>query len=66
MIINKVRKHGVENFTYTGELGNSLIRVVFEDGAIPTEGNIKVTLGKMITKNGQNFYYVKSYKIEGV
>lgn len=63
MIIKKVKKHGTENITYTGEIDNSLVRVVFEDGAIPTEGNIKVTLGKLITKNDQNFYYIKSYKV---
>ena len=62
MIIKNLKKHGTENITYTGEIDNSLIRVVFEDEAIPIEGNIKVTLGKLITKNGQNFYYIKSYK----
>ena len=63
MIIRKIKKHGTENITYTGEIGDSLIRVVFEDGAIPVEGNIKVVIGKLITKNDQNFYYIKSYKV---
>ena len=61
MIIKNIKKHGNTNITYTGEIDNSLIRVIFEDEALPTEGNIKVILGKLITKNGQNFYYIKSY-----
>ena len=62
MVVKKVKKHGTENITYTGEIDNSLIRIVFEDEAVPTEGDIQVTLGKLVTKNGQNFYYIKAYK----
>jgi hypothetical protein len=63
MIIKKIKKHGIENITYTGEIDNSLIRLVFEDGAVPVEGSIKVLVGKLVTKNDQNFYYIKSYKV---
>lgn len=62
MIIKKIKRHGTEIFTYSGEVGDQKVIVVFEDGAIPIEGDLRVILGKMVTKNNQNFYYVKSYK----
>lgn len=61
MILKKIRKHGSTNITFTGELGNTRVNVVFEEGVTPIEGVIKVTNGKVITKGDLNYYYVKSY-----
>ena len=66
MVIRKVKKHGIENISYSGEIGNTLVRVIFENGSPPVEGDIEVTVGKMVTKNRQNFYYVKSYQRVGL
>lgn len=66
MLIRNVRKHGTTNFnlSYSGEIEGSKVIVVFENGVYPTEGDIDVTVGKMITKKGQNFFYVKEYMEE--
>ena len=61
MILKKIRKHGQVNTTYTGEVGDTKVVVVFENEAKPVEGDIKVTNGKIVTKGDMNYYYVKSY-----
>ena len=61
MILKKVRKHGNTNITYTGEVGNIRVVVVFEEGVTPLEGDLNVINGKMVTKGNMNYYYVKGY-----
>lgn len=63
MEIYNIKKHGENQPTYFGEIGNSKVLVVFENEALPVEGNIRVLLGKMITKNNQNYYYVSRYEL---
>ena len=62
MEILNIKRHGKDTFTYFGEVANNKVLVVFENEALPVEGNIQVIKGKMITKNGQNYYYVSSYR----
>ena len=62
MVIRNIKKHGTDHFSYSGEIENSKVIVVFENGISPIEGDIQVVLGKMITKNNQNFYYIREYK----
>lgn len=64
MIIRNIKKHGTSVLSYSGEIENSKVIVVFENGVKPVEGDIQVTLGKMITKNNQNYYYVRGYQGE--
>lgn len=61
MVIKNIKRHGLAVHQYFGEIEGQKIIVVFEDGAKPVEGDIKVTLGKIVIKNNQNFCYVKSY-----
>ena len=61
MLLRKVKKHGQANITYTGELGETRVIVVFENEAKPTEGDIKVTNGKVVTKGDMSYYYVRDY-----
>lgn len=65
MVIKNVKRHGQLNYTYSGEIDRTKVIVVFENGLTPVQGDIDVTLGKMVTKNGQNFYYVRGYKTSG-
>lgn len=61
MVIKNIKRHGSVVHQYSGEVEGQKVIVVFEDGAKPVEGEIKVTLGKIVIKNNQNFCYVKSY-----
>lgn len=61
MVIKNIKRHGSVVYQYFGEIDGQKVIVVFEDGAKPVEGDIKVTLGKIVIKNNQNFCYVKSY-----
>ena len=63
MEILNIKRHGKDTFTYFGEVANSKVMVVFENEAVPVEGNIRVTKGKMVTKNSQNYYYISSYEV---
>lgn len=64
MVIKNIRRHGSVVHQYSGEVEGQKVIVVFEDGAKPVEGEIKVTLGKIVIKNNQNFCYVKSYGMQ--
>ena len=62
MVVDNIKRHARGD--YTGEVAGTKVILVFEN-CIPTEGKtIKVTSGKMITKNNQNYYYVREYQGE--
>lgn len=64
MTVKNIKKHSGADPHYTGELGDTKVYLTFEDEATPTEGDINVLLGKLVTKNNLNCYYIRKY--EGV
>ena len=63
MIVKDIREHGTTNKTYSGEMDSSKVIVIFEDRCKPILGDIEVTLGKVVIKNGMNYLYIRSYKL---
>ena len=61
MLLKNVKKHGISNISYTGDLGDTRVVVIFEEGVNPVEGDIEVTNGKIITRGPMNYYYIKGY-----